>query len=159
MYFGTLLIGLGTIAILLNEWALPPFLIVFLLIYVPQIHREQRQLMGKFGQVYRAYCERTPAYFPRLSFLSRLDLRESLPLKASWFKKEWVSLVGVFGVIIVLEIWQDVHFFGRAEFLKELKEFLSTGLVYLVILFFLYRVGTMRMFIREGRPAGRRRDE
>ena len=157
MYFGTLLIGLGTIAILLNEWALPPFLIVFLLIYVPQIHREQRQLTEKFGEVYRAYCERTPAYFPRLSFLSRLDLRRSLPLKVSWFKKEWVSLAGVFGVIIVIEIWQDVRSFGRVESHRELKEFFLTVLIYLIILFVLYRISAVRI-IKEERPEACRRD-
>lgn len=140
MYFGTLLIGLGIITILLNEWALPPFLILFSLIYLPQIRREQRKLTGCFGDAYRAYCEKTPTYFPRILSLIQLNLRESLPLRTRWFRRELVSLVGVFSTIVAIEIWQDVRTFGGAEWPKELLELLLAGMLYLVILLLLYRM-------------------
>ena len=132
MYFGTLSIGLGIIMILLNEWALLPFLIVFALIYVPQVRREQQQLTRNFGDTYRAYCKKTPAYFPRLPSLLQLDLKASLPLKVQWFKRELASLIGVFSAIVAVEIWEDIRAFGRAEYLRELWELFSVGIFYFV---------------------------
>ena len=157
MYFGTLLIGLGIIMILLNGWTLPPFLIVFVLIYLPQIRREERLLTKNFGDTYEAYCKKTPSYFPHLYSLLTLGLKESLPLKARWFKKELVSLMGVFITTVAGEVWEDARLFGRAECLKELRELLSIWIAYFVILLFLYRVEKQGRPIEEGRPIARQK--
>ena len=159
MYFGTFSIGLGIIMILLNGWALPPFLIIFALIYIPQIRREQQKLTENFGDTYRAYCEKTPAYFPRLSSLLTLDLKGSLPLKARWFKRERASLIVVFSILVAVEIWEDVRLFGRVEYLKEFWELFAAWIFYFVILLFLYRIEESKRPIEEETPAGRRRDE
>ncbi|MBI3991233.1 MAG: isoprenylcysteine carboxylmethyltransferase family protein, partial [Candidatus Omnitrophica bacterium] len=60
MYFGTLLIGLGIIFALFQWWAFLLFLVVFLLIYIPQIMREEKELAKQFGEEYKEYSKKTP---------------------------------------------------------------------------------------------------
>lgn len=131
MYFGTLLIGLGIILVLFQLWLSLLFCIIFLLIYIPQINREEERLNKQFGDEYKIYCKRTPKYFPKISSLFKLDLRDYLPLKWPWIKKELVPLVLVIGSILALETWEDARMFGYEEYSKELLE------LGLVILFFI----------------------
>lgn len=130
MYFGTLLIGTGIITVLFELWAFFIFFAVFLLIYIPQINKEENILYGRFGEEYRNYCKAAPKYFPNLFGLLKADLRDNLFLKWPWIKKEIPSLTGVIVVIILAEIWEDVRSFGRGEYIKELLEF------FLIIAFF-----------------------
>jgi len=137
MYFGTFLIGLGIIFVLFNWWVFPLFFFVFLLIYIPQIHREEQKLQQQFDDEYMIYCKKTPKYFPRVSIFFKLDFRDYLPLKWLWIKKELISLTVVISVMIAIEIWEDVRLFGYAERTKELLESLLIIIPYFAILLLL----------------------
>jgi len=137
MYFGTLLIGTGIIFLILELWTFPIFLLIFLLIYIPQIKREERKLSVSFKDRFKDYCKRTPKYFPNLFDLSKLDLRDYLFLKWRWIKRELLPLILVICVIIAIEIWEDVRLFGYGEFIKELLE-LSLIISFFVIVSFLF---------------------
>lgn len=137
MYFGTLLIGAGIVLVLFQWWVFLLFLIVFLLIYIPQINREETTLHRRFGEEYKNYCKRTPLYFPNISVLFKADLREYLFLKWSWIKKELPSCIGVTGLIIAIEAREDVRSFGYSEYAKELLE-LSFIVIFFIIIFSLF---------------------
>ena len=117
MYFGTFLIGAGIILVIFALWAVVLFLVVFFMIYIPQIEREEKQLYKRFGEEYRNYCKITPKYFPNIRYL--LNFRNYMPLKFAWIKKEIVSLLAVMVVTLVIEAWEDVTLFGYKEFFKE----------------------------------------
>ena len=117
MYFGTLLIGTGVIFTLLQLWVIFPFIIIFLLIYIPQIKKEEALLLKTFREAYQAYSQSTPRCFPRLKGL--LSLPGRLRLKLSWVRKESASLLLTIIAILVIEAWEDVQLFGRLEFLRE----------------------------------------
>ncbi|MDO8602371.1 MAG: isoprenylcysteine carboxylmethyltransferase family protein, partial [Candidatus Omnitrophota bacterium] len=56
MYLGTFLIGMGVVMMLLNLWFLLLFAVIFLLIYIPQMKKEETVLLKKFGREYEEYC-------------------------------------------------------------------------------------------------------
>lgn len=130
MYFGTLLIGLGIVFVLFEWWVFLIFLFIFLVIYAPQVRKEENALAKLFGGEYKFYCRKTPKYFPNINFF-KANPRDCLFFKWAWLKKELPSLIVVSIIIIALETWQDIRFFGHAEFLKEALKFL------LVVVFFI----------------------
>lgn len=132
MYFGTLLIGLGIVLALFKWWAFPVFFIVCLLIYIPQIQREENKLYASFGAEYQNYCKTVPKYFLNIINLFKVDFRDYLFFKRAWIKKEFSSLVGITALIIAIEAREDVRLFGRQEFIKELLE-LSLIAVFFII--------------------------
>ena len=155
MYFGTLLIGLGVIAVLLNQWAVLIFLVVFLLLYVPQTRKEERALRRQFGDVYASYCSKTPGYFPNLSLFLRSNSAPCLPLKSAWIRKEWTSVIGTCLFIMGIEIWEDVRLFGRAEYKEET---LKLALYFLCALFLMGVCCQTGSGVRgEGTPKARQR--
>ncbi|MDO8748726.1 MAG: isoprenylcysteine carboxylmethyltransferase family protein [Candidatus Omnitrophota bacterium] len=136
MYFGTLLIGIGTIAILFQFWTIFLFLAVFLLIYIPQVRKEEALLSAIFKEEYREYSKAVPGYFPHIRSL--LNLRKHLDLKLSWVKKELSSFIFTMIVISAIEIWEDTWLFGLLELIKKPLE-LVLVILFLVLLLFLFR--------------------
>jgi protein-S-isoprenylcysteine O-methyltransferase Ste14 len=134
MYFGTLLIGLGIVLVLFQWWAFLLFLIVFLLIYIPQIKVEEKVLSKQFGDKYKDYCKGTPKYFPNISVIFKADPRDYLFLKWKWIKKELFSLIAVVGCIIAIEAWEDVKMFGYMEFIKEPLELALIIAVFVIVI-------------------------
>jgi len=136
MYFGTLMLGTGFVTTLVEWWALPVFLGIFLFIYIPQIKKEEASLATRFGQEYKDYCKITPRYFPRGDYL--LSPRKYLPLKFPWIKKELPSFIFAIVCIITVEIWKDVRLFGRKELFEETAELMLTAgaLIFLILLVF-----------------------
>lgn len=113
MYFGTFLIGTGFVLVLLEWWAWLIFTGVFLLIYAPQVKKEEAVLKGRFGAEYAGYCADVPKYFPRPGRF--FTLRKYLPLKLQWVKKEAPSFTGALVVLIIVEAWRDAKLFGIKE--------------------------------------------
>ncbi|HSW29747.1 MAG TPA: methyltransferase [Longimicrobiales bacterium] len=67
LYLGSLLLGLG-IAVAGGHWAWPAlFAGFFAAVYVPTMASEHRLLGELFGDRYRAYAARVPAFVPRLT--------------------------------------------------------------------------------------------
>jgi len=138
MYFGTLLIGIGITSVLLKLWSVPIFLIICLFIYLPQINREEKILLKRFGEDYKNYCKFSPKYFPNIRRL--LNLKAYVPsLKFSWIKKEFFSLILTVIAIFIIEIWQDVALFGFRELFDEFLELSLVIMVFIVtIIIFVY---------------------
>lgn len=138
MYFGTLLIGMGIVLVLFQWWAFLIFLFVFLAIYTPQVCKEENNLLQLFGEEYKAYCRKTPKYFPNGNFF-RANLVEYLFFKWAWVKKELLSLIVASVIIIALETWQDIRLFGRNEIFSELLEFLWVALFFFALCGIFYK--------------------
>lgn len=134
MYFGTLLIGTGITFIIFQLWTFLLFWVIFLLIYVPQIKKEEDVLSKRFAQEYRNYAKTVPKYLPNINDL--LDIRKYIFLKLSWIKKEVVSLVLVISAIIAVEVWEDMRMFGYKELIKEPLELLLIIASFLIIICF-----------------------
>lgn len=139
MYFGTLLIGLGIVLVLFKWWVFFLFLPIFLLIYIPQIQQEENQLYRRFGNEYKTYCKRIPKYFPNIYSLFKIDLRDYLFFKRVWIKREIPSLMGVIGIVIAIETWEDVKQFGYSEYTKELLEFSLIIAIFVIIFILFYK--------------------
>jgi hypothetical protein len=66
LYLGSLLIGLG-LALAGSSWALGgAFLVFFLAMYGPVMHREAEALRRAFGEAYEQYARDVPLFMPRL---------------------------------------------------------------------------------------------
>ncbi len=104
MYLGTLLIGLGVILLILSWWLAAPFLAIYLLIYMPQIKKEEKKLRDFFQGAFINYCKDTPKFFPTIKSLMHPDSR--IKLKLIWAKKEFPSLAASFLFVAGVKIWE-----------------------------------------------------
>jgi len=86
LYLGSFVLGAGVVASVRAWWLLPVYLAGFAVFYWPTVHREERQLLERFGDEYRAYRDRVPALLPwkfrpgedRFSFARVIRNREHL---------------------------------------------------------------------------------
>ncbi|MDD2679438.1 MAG: isoprenylcysteine carboxylmethyltransferase family protein [Candidatus Omnitrophica bacterium] len=106
MYLGILLIGLGVVMMLFNWWVILLFLLIFASRYFPLILSEEKKLRGMFPGTYAAYCRRVPRIMPCILSLIRLNVKEYLPLKPAWFKKEISSIITLLIVILLFFLWR-----------------------------------------------------
>lgn len=104
MYLGTLLIGLGITFLLLKWWLGLIFLSVYLIIYIPQIKKEEEKLSALFGPVFKNYCKSTPRFFPRVRALLHSREWQGIRFKLAWIKKESNSLVPAILFILGIKI-------------------------------------------------------
>jgi hypothetical protein len=88
MYFGTFMIGIGVVAILLKPW-------VLLL----------------FGQEYKGYCRITHKYLPRIDYL--LKINQYVSLKPFWIRKEIIPFISTVIIIILLKMLECAGFLGH----------------------------------------------
>lgn len=140
MYLGTFLIGFGIIFVLFKIWTSLLFLSVFLLIYIPQVKKEEAALSRLFSEEYRDYRKTVPRFFP--GPLQLLNIADYIILKPSWIKKEFISLVTTFILIIAIEVRNDIGLFGYQEFYKEPVELSLVILLFVAISFLLIKRGT-----------------
>jgi len=137
MYLGTFLIGIGVSLVIFSWWVCLVFGFVFLLIYIPQIKKEEAILLKRFGSEYKRYCQITPRFFPNPIISFKKGLKNYIFLKWQWGKKELPSLIGVIVLIIAAGAWEDVRLFGHIGYKKELFDFFMI-LFYLAILTILF---------------------
>ena len=130
MYFGTLLIGVGIIFVLFELWTILIFLIIYCLIYVPQVKKEEKVMLERFGDQYRNYCKVTPKYFPNIHYL--LNFKEYLSLKFSWIRKEIFSFIATISAVLAIEVWEDLRLFGYSGLFQEIAKLLSVILVFAI---------------------------
>lgn len=124
MYLGTFLIGTGVILAIFSWQVGLVFSFIYLLIYIPQIKKEEGVLLTRFNEEYKCYCRTTPRFFPKPAILFKQGLRNYIFFKWRWVKKELPSLIAVTFLIVLTGIWGDVKLFGHAQYQKELSEFL-----------------------------------
>jgi protein-S-isoprenylcysteine O-methyltransferase Ste14 len=139
MYFGTFLIGSGIILIILNLWTYPLFLAIYLSIYVPQIRSEKKVLSGRFGEKYLEYCKRVPVYFPGLSGFLEGELRQFLPLKWRWVKKELPSFTAVGIIVTAIEVWEDLAASASSNIACSVLELPLIAACLFLVMFIYYR--------------------
>jgi len=135
MYLASFFIGLGMVLIILKLWMVPIYLLFFLLWYWPQIHNEQKWLVGKFGQEYTDYCRRTPCFFPGLRGLLGFRQKKYLPIKLSWLKKEWNTILMWFVIVFAAEGYKDIKAYGVTAGIKELAMHLGIIIIFAAVVF------------------------
>jgi protein-S-isoprenylcysteine O-methyltransferase Ste14 len=64
MYAAHFLLGIGQVLLLQNWLVGPANLLVFTPLYLIRVAREERLLLDRFGDEYRAYMERTGRLIP-----------------------------------------------------------------------------------------------
>ena len=137
MYFGIALIGIGVVLILFNFWALALFLIFFIGRYITLALQEEKKLILQFGDDHKSYMKSTPILLPSVKTILKRELKEILPMRPSWFKKEIGSfLFTVIGILIV-ESWEDLRSEGFNKFAAELATFIVILLLFFVFINYL----------------------
>lgn len=110
-----------------------------MIIYIPQIRREENSLCIRFGERYKNYCSKIPKYFPNIFTFFKTDIRDYLYFEWGWAKRELPTLTGVIIAVISIETWEDVKLFGYHEFGKELLELSLIFLFFVSVFTFLYK--------------------
>jgi protein-S-isoprenylcysteine O-methyltransferase Ste14 len=64
LYIGSLIMGLGVLVAGRLYWFLIPFGILYLLLYIPVMKREEQELRQGYGDAFIAYAGRVPRFFP-----------------------------------------------------------------------------------------------
>lgn len=134
MYFGIVLIGIGVILILFNIWALTLFLIFFVGRYFMLIFQEEKQLILKFKDDYKAYMKSVPRLMPSVSTFFSREIKEILPIKKQWVKKEIGSFLATVAGMLIIESWEDVRIDGLKIYMIESVTFL------LILVFFFWLI-------------------
>jgi len=130
MYLGILLIGIGIVLMVFKWWVALIFLAVFSIRYMVLTFKEEKKLKAVFGRQYEDYCKLVPRILPSLGAICNKDIREFLPLKISWLKKEICPILLVLFITLLIESWEDIKNEGFLIYLKE-----SSGIFITIILF------------------------
>lgn len=67
LYLGSLIMGFGVLIAGRIYWFLLPFGLLYLLLYIPVMKREEQELFQGYGDAFLAYAGRVPMFFPRIS--------------------------------------------------------------------------------------------
>ncbi len=145
MYFGIALVGVGVVLILFNFWALALFLVFFIGRYVVLSFQEEKKLIMQFQDDYKSYMESTPKLLPSIKTILKRELKEILPMKVSWFKKEIGSFLFTVIGILLIESWEDLRSGSLKTFVWELATFM------LILILFFWLVDYLRL--REARES------
>jgi protein-S-isoprenylcysteine O-methyltransferase Ste14 len=139
MYLGILLIGAGVVLFVFHWWVFLIFLAVFISRYLGLFAKEEKVLTTAFGKSYLEYMKKVPRLLPRLDFLAKTDIRQFLPLKMSWFKREIPSIVTVVAVVLAVEFWEELKSGNWQEAIHEFILYLAIFISYFFLVIFLSR--------------------
>jgi protein-S-isoprenylcysteine O-methyltransferase Ste14 len=139
MYLGILLIGAGVVLFLFHWWVFLIFLGVFLTRYLGLFAKEEGVLTKAFGKSYQEYVKKVPRLLPRMDFLAKTDIRQFLPLRTSWFKREIPSIIAVLAAVLVLESWEELKSGNWRSVIHEFVLYLVIFLLYFFLAVFLSR--------------------
>ncbi len=137
MYLGIILIGLGTVFFILELWAAAIFAVLFILCYWQLFVKEEKILQEAFGSQYSEYKKRVPRIFPNPEFIFKKDIRNYLPLKLGWFKRESLSILIVLAVCLLVEFREEIRFNGWSALVPETLVLLLAGVLYFIFVLFL----------------------
>ena len=108
MYLGSFTLGAGYVLMLWPWWALPIFVVIFLLRFRVQVKKEEKFLSETFGEEYTKYCATTPRVFPRIEQVFKIKLQDLFNLEAVFSTKEKRGLLTWPLLAIVLESFQQL---------------------------------------------------
>jgi hypothetical protein len=83
LYVGSFLIGLGASIASASAWVTLAFFILFAAIYLPVMHREERELAAAFPDAFPDYRRAVPMFWPRLA-RSRMTSSSSTGRRQHW---------------------------------------------------------------------------
>ncbi|MDD5155198.1 MAG: isoprenylcysteine carboxylmethyltransferase family protein [Candidatus Omnitrophica bacterium] len=138
MYAGTFLIGTGLSLFIFSWWVCPVFIFIFLLIYIPQIKKEEAVLYRRFTEEYGRYRRQTPRFFPGPAKLFNKGIRKHIVLKWEWANNEFPSLAGVVALVIAIDVWKDIKFLGHIDYLRGFIKSLLVILCFCIIALLFY---------------------
>ncbi len=141
MYLGIAMIGLGLVLILFKLWVNMVFILIFSARYIKLIFKEEKLLIAKFGRPYQDYMKSTPRILPKISALLKEDIRDILPLKLSWIKKEIGTVIGFILGILIIESWEDISKQGLSGYGRELAFFALLLTVFFILALYLNKNG------------------
>ncbi|MGD9632720.1 MAG: methyltransferase [Pirellulales bacterium] len=112
LYVGNYLIGLGVTLVWFDWWAPLIYSLFFWLYYERIMLAEERYLESRFGDEFRQWAARTPAFFPRFSEWRRPELRFSIK---TVLKREYSGILLLMilhaGMEVIEHAWLDGRFF------------------------------------------------
>jgi protein-S-isoprenylcysteine O-methyltransferase Ste14 len=139
MYLGILLIGAGVVLFIFHWWVFLIFLAVFLTRYLGLFVKEEGILTKAFGKNYLEYMKKVPRLLPRFGFLAKTDIRQFLPLRMSWFKREIPSIFAVLAVVLAAESWEELKNGNWQVVIREFVLYLAIFISYFFFVIFLSR--------------------
>ena len=141
MYLGIAMIGLGVVLLFFKLWVSAVFFLIFTARYITLIFKEEKRLIQAFSGNYRNYMKSTPRILPRLAVIIKTDIREILPLKLCWVKKEAGSVAGFILGILLIESWKGIFTDGFKVYFKELAVFMLLLGVFFILVIYLDKEG------------------
>jgi protein-S-isoprenylcysteine O-methyltransferase Ste14 len=106
LYVGSSLMGVGVAAMSGSLAFVALFVVVFLVMYVPQALREDAFLRKKYGEEYERYAARVPAALPRLARAPRPSAFATQVQAFRWERvmrqREWRTWIGAFGAVLAM---------------------------------------------------------
>ena len=139
MYLGIILIGIGMVLVLFNWWVALVFLLIFIVRYYFLIFKEEKKLISLFPNEYRVYMKRVPRLLPSLYVILNKDMREYLPVKSSWLKKEIGTILTILLMTIFIESWEDIKNEGLSAYFREAVLIISTIALFILLVIYLAR--------------------
>ena len=134
LYLGNFLMGFGVL-LFLQSFVVEVFYVLMFFLYCERIiMREEEFLYGKFGEDYRSWADRTPAFIPRF----RGWQRPALPF--SWrtlLRREYTSFFVVAAIMTAFEAAGDTIVEGSFTFEPEWKMFFGFSLAFYLACMFL----------------------
>lgn len=130
MLLGTFLVVSGVICLFLHISFYLLFLLVWMIVFVPDVHGEEQRLADRFGTKYERYRRSVPRFVPVLR--SWMWLPDYFQTKLRWLRFERFAVIGAVFITLIIEILVDAKLFGTQELMGELTELLVIFLSYAV---------------------------
>lgn len=99
LYLGNALIWLGLVCFLENGWFVFIFILIFWLYYERIMFAEERFLDREFGDKFKNWAEKVPAFIP--SFRNRISSNSNFSWRIVW-KNEYPGLISTMTTILFL---------------------------------------------------------
>lgn len=111
LYLGNFVGGLGVILLLHSLWLTLYYVLAFALYFERVILVEERFLLRKFGDSYRQWAEKTPAFFP---LILRKYQPDELPFcLRTVLRREYITVAMTVLLLFVMEVGEDTMIQGE----------------------------------------------
>ena len=102
LYFGTFLIGLG-LGIASGSWmSFALIIVVYIIIYIPTMRKEESSLLVKFPHSYQMYQTSVPAFFPRICPSLSPKNASRWSIRMVLHHREWKTVLLLLGMVVFL---------------------------------------------------------
>jgi protein-S-isoprenylcysteine O-methyltransferase Ste14 len=139
MYFGTFLISIGGVLMILPWWCLLIYAWLFYIRFNREMVKEEALLQKRFGQEYEQYCKNTPRIFPSVKKALQVRTRDIFNLKELFSTEEKKLLIFVPVGMIILETFQELVVFGVTNMRMTVNVLGWAAIVFTVIFWILYQ--------------------